>query len=368
MKSKKIIISGGGTGGHIFPAIAIANALKKLDPHTEILFVGANGRMEMDKVPAAGYKIIGLDIQGIQRNSVWKNVMFPVKLVNSVRRALGIIKEFKPDVVVGVGGYASGPILYAASIKGIPYLIQEQNSYAGITNKWLAKKAQKICVAFDGMEKFFPFSKIIKTGNPIRRDSVNIAGKHMQALELYKLSAFKKTILVTGGSLGARTLNNSIMAGLDKIIDADVQLIWQTGKFYYKGIIEKLGDNYHPDIRVMEFLNRMDLAYAAADVIISRAGAGTIAELCMVKKPVILVPSPNVAEDHQTKNALALVQNNAAAFIADRDAEAKLVDKVLELLNDKGTQKILSDHIGKMAMPDADEVIAKEVMKLADRS
>lgn len=367
-RAARIIISGGGTGGHIFPAIAIANALKKLDPDTEILFVGANGRMEMDKVPAAGYKIIGLDIQGIQRNSVWKNVLFPVKLANSVRRALGIIKDFNPDVVVGVGGYASGPILYAASIKGIPYLIQEQNSYAGITNKWLSKKAQKICVAFDGMEKFFPFSKIIKTGNPIRRDSVNIAGKHMQALELYKLSAFKKTILVTGGSLGARTLNNSIMAGLDKIIDADVQLIWQTGKFYYKGIIEKLGDNYHPDIRIMEFLNRMDLAYAAADVIISRAGAGTIAELCMVKKPVILVPSPNVAEDHQTKNALALVQNNAAAFVADRDAEAKLVDKVLELLNDKGTQKTLSDNIGKMAMPDADEVIAKEVMKLANRS
>lgn len=367
-RAARIIISGGGTGGHIFPAIAIANALKKLDPDTEILFVGANGRMEMDKVPAAGYKIIGLDIQGIQRNSVWKNVLFPVKLANSVRRALGIIKDFNPDVVVGVGGYASGPILYAASVKGIPYLIQEQNSYAGITNKWLSKKAQKICVAFDGMEKFFPFSKIIKTGNPIRRDSVNIAGKHMQALELYKLSAFKKTILVTGGSLGARTLNNSIMAGLDKIIDADVQLIWQTGKFYYKGIIEKLGDNYHPDIRIMEFLNRMDLAYAAADVIISRAGAGTIAELCMVKKPVILVPSPNVAEDHQTKNALALVQNNAAAFVADRDAEAKLVDKVLELLNDKGTQKTLSDNIGKMAMPDADEVIAKEVMKLANRS
>ena len=368
MKSKKIIISGGGTGGHIFPAIAIANALKKIDPDTEILFVGANGRMEMDKVPAAGYKIIGLDIQGIQRDSVWKNVLFPVKLVNSVRKALGILKDFKPDAVVGVGGYASGPLLYAASLKGIPYLIQEQNSYAGITNKWLGKKAQKICVAFDGMEKFFPFSKIIKTGNPIRRDSVNIAGKHMQALELYKLSAFKKTILVTGGSLGARTLNNSIMAGLDKIIDADVQVIWQTGKFYYKGIIEKLGENYHPDIRIMEFLNRMDLAYAAADVIISRAGAGTIAELCVVKKPVILVPSPNVAEDHQTKNALALVQNNAAAFIADRDAEAKLVDKALELLNDKGTQKTLSDNIGKMAMPDADEVIAREVIKLSRKS
>jgi UDP-N-acetylglucosamine--N-acetylmuramyl-(pentapeptide) pyrophosphoryl-undecaprenol N-acetylglucosamine transferase len=364
VKSKRIIISGGGTGGHIFPAIAIANALKKLDPATEILFVGAEGRMEMEKVPAAGYKIIGLDIQGIQRGSVWKNVMFPVKLVKSVNKALKIIKDFKPDAAVGVGGYASGPLLYAASLKDIPYLIQEQNSFAGITNKWLGKKAKKICVAFDGMDQFFPFDKIIKTGNPVRKESVNIGGKHMQALELYKLSAFKKTILVIGGSLGARTLNNSIMAGLDKIIAADVQIIWQTGKFYYKSIIEKLGENYHPDIRIVEFLNRMDLAYAAADIIISRAGAGTIAELCIIKKPVILVPSPNVAEDHQTKNALALVQENAAVFVADRDAEANLVDKALELLNDKETQKKLSDNIGKMAMPDADEVIAAEVMKM----
>jgi len=365
VKSKRIIISGGGTGGHIFPAIAIANALKKLDENTEILFVGANGRMEMEKVPAAGYKIIGLDIQGIQRGSIMKNLQFPVKLINSVRKSIKIIKDFKPDAAVGVGGYASGPLLYAASIKGIPYLIQEQNSYAGITNKWLGKKASKICVAYDGMEQFFPASKIIKTGNPIRKDSVDIAGKQMQALELLKLSAFKKTILVTGGSLGARTLNNSILAGLDKIIAADVQLIWQTGKFYYKSIIEKLGEDYHPDIRIMEFVNRMDLAYAAADVIISRAGAGTIAELCVVKKPVILVPSPNVAEDHQTKNALALLKDNAAVFIPDRDAEAKLVDKALELLKDKDKQKTLSTNIGKLALPDADEVIAKEVMKMS---
>ncbi|MFI5136844.1 MAG: undecaprenyldiphospho-muramoylpentapeptide beta-N-acetylglucosaminyltransferase [Sphingobacteriales bacterium] len=360
----RIIISGGGTGGHIFPAIAIANALKKLDPATEILFVGANGRMEMEKVPAAGYKIIGLDIQGIQRKSLWKNAMFPVKLMLSVRKALQIIRDFKPDAAVGVGGYASGPLLYAASLKDIPYLIQEQNSYAGITNKWLGKKAKKICVAFDGMDRFFPFQKIIKTGNPIRKESVNIAGKHMQALELYKLSAFKKTILVIGGSLGARTLNNSIMAGLDKIIAADVQIIWQTGKVYYKGIIEKLGEDYHPDIKVKEFLHRMDLAYAAADIIISRAGAGTIAELCVIKKPVLLVPSPNVAEDHQTKNALALVEQNAALFVADRDAEANLVDKALALLKDMETQKRLSVNIGKMAMPDADEVIAREVMKM----
>jgi UDP-N-acetylglucosamine--N-acetylmuramyl-(pentapeptide) pyrophosphoryl-undecaprenol N-acetylglucosamine transferase len=360
----RIIISGGGTGGHIFPAIAIANALKKLDPATEMLFVGAIGRMEMEKVPAAGYKIIGLNIQGIQRKAIWKNVMFPYRLFNSVWKSLDIIKDFKPDAVVGVGGYASGPLLYAASLKGIPYLIQEQNSYAGLTNKWLGKHAKKICVAFDGMEKFFPAGKIIKTGNPIRRESILIAGKQMQALELYKLSAFKKTILVTGGSLGAGTLNKSVLAGLDKLIAADVQVIWQTGKFYYKSIIEQLGEEYHPNIRIMEFVNRMDLAYAAADIIISRAGAGTIAELCVIKKPVILVPSPNVAEDHQTKNALALVQNHAAVFVADRDAEAKLIDKAIALLNDKETQKKLSNNIGKMAMPDADEVIAKEVIQI----
>jgi UDP-N-acetylglucosamine--N-acetylmuramyl-(pentapeptide) pyrophosphoryl-undecaprenol N-acetylglucosamine transferase len=363
-KGKRIIISGGGTGGHIFPAIAIANALKKLDPATEILFVGAIGRMEMEKVPAAGYKIIGLNIQGIQRKSVWKNLLFPVKLFNSVNKALQIIKDFKPDAAVGVGGYASGPLLYAASLKGIPYLIQEQNSYAGITNKWLGKKAEKICVAFDSMEQFFPADKLIKTGNPIRKESVDVAGKKMQALELYKLSNTKKTIMITGGSLGARTLNNSVLAALDKIIKADVQVIWQTGKFYYNSIKEQLGEEYHPNIRIVEFISRMDLAYAAADVIISRAGAGTIAELCVIKKPVILVPSPNVAEDHQTKNALALVNDQAAIFVADRDAEEKLIDKALALLNDKDLQKKLSDNIGKMALPHADDVIAKEVIQI----
>ncbi|RYE16663.1 MAG: undecaprenyldiphospho-muramoylpentapeptide beta-N-acetylglucosaminyltransferase [Sphingobacteriales bacterium] len=298
--AKRIIISGGGTGGHIFPAIAIANALKKLDPATEILFVGATGRMEMEKVPAAGYKILGLNIQGIQRGSIFKNLMFPVKLFNSVNKSLKILKEFKPHAVVGVGGYASGPLLYAAGLKGIPYLIQEQNSYAGITNKWLGKKAKKICVAFDGMEQFFPAERIIKTGNPVRKESVAIAGKHMQALELFNLSPHKKTVLVLGGSLGARTLNTAIQAGLEKFIAADVQVIWQTGKIYYKGIIEQLGENHHSNIKIKEFLNRMDLAYAAADVIISRAGAGTIAELCVIKKPVILVPSPNVAEEAKT--------------------------------------------------------------------
>jgi len=361
--AKRIIISGGGTGGHIFPAISIANALKKLDPATEILFVGALGRMEMEKVPSAGYKIIGLDIQGIQRSSILKNVMFPIKLVKSVLRSISIIKDFKPDAAVGVGGYASGPLLYAASLKGVPTLIQEQNSYAGITNKWLGKKASKICVAFDGMEKFFPADKIIKTGNPIRRESVNIEGKRLQALELFTLSADKPTIFVTGASLGARTLNNAIMGGLDKLIAADVQVIWQTGKLYYQGIIDKLGESYHPNIKIMGFLERMDLAYAAADIIVSRAG-GTISELCVVGKPAILVPSPNVAEDHQTKNALALIEKNAALFIADRDAEEKLVDKALELLNDKDKQKTLSSNISKLAILNADEVIAKEVIQI----
>jgi UDP-N-acetylglucosamine--N-acetylmuramyl-(pentapeptide) pyrophosphoryl-undecaprenol N-acetylglucosamine transferase len=255
-------------------------------------------------------------------------------------------------------------LLYAASRMGIPYLIQEQNSYAGITNKRLGKKAAKICVAFDGMEKFFPADKIIKTGNPIRCESVDIAGKRLEALEHFKLSADKKTILVTGGSLGARTLNCAMEDGVDKIIEAGVQLIWQTGKFYYKGIVEDLGENYSPNIKVLEFLNRMDLAYAAADVILSRAGAGTIAELCAVKKPVILVPSPNVAEDHQTKNAEALLDDDAAIFLADREAVARLTDKALELLKNEEQQKILSENIGKLARLDADEVIAKEVMKI----
>jgi UDP-N-acetylglucosamine--N-acetylmuramyl-(pentapeptide) pyrophosphoryl-undecaprenol N-acetylglucosamine transferase len=368
LKAKKIIISGGGTGGHIFPAIAIANALKKLDPATEILFVGANGRMEMEKVPAAGYRIIGLDIQGIQRKSILKNLLLPFKLINSIVKAIKIINDFKPDAAVGVGGYASGPLLYAASLKRVPYLIQEQNSYAGVTNKWLGKKARKICVAFDGMEQFFPAGSIVKTGNPVRKESVAIENKKEAAMAEFRLVPGKPTILITGGSLGARTLNNSIAAGLDQLIAAGVQVIWQTGKVYYKGISEKFGENYHPDVRILEFLNRMDLAYAAADIIISRAGAGTIAELCIVKKPVILVPSPNVAEDHQTKNALALVNEKAALMVKDTDAEADLVNTALTLLNNPDEQKILSNHIGQMALPMADEVIAQEVMHITNNN
>lgn len=362
--SPKIIISGGGTGGHIFPAVAIANALKRLVPSCEILFVGANGRMEMEKVPAAGYKIIGLNIAGIQRGSILKNLSLPFKVIGSVQKALQIIKDFRPDVVVGVGGYASGPLLYAASLKGIPYLIQEQNSYAGVTNKWLGRKAAKICVAFDEMDQFFPADRILKTGNPVRKEVVDIKGKHHAGAELLKLDPLKKTILVTGGSLGAGTLNKSIEKHLPEILAEDVQVIWQTGKFYYKGIIERLGENYHPNVRVLEFLNKMDLAYAAADVIISRAGAGTIAELCLIKKPVILVPSPNVAEDHQTKNALALVKQGAAILINDRSAEDTLVAEALRLLKNQEQAGSLSEKIGSMALPEADEVIASEVLKL----
>ncbi|WP_207428590.1 undecaprenyldiphospho-muramoylpentapeptide beta-N-acetylglucosaminyltransferase [Pedobacter sp. SYSU D00535] len=364
---KKVIISGGGTGGHIFPAVAIANALKRIDPTIQILFVGANGRMEMEKVPAAGYEIVGLDIQGFQRKALWKNILLPVKMLKSLLKARSVIKSFKPDVAVGVGGYASGPLLYAAGWMNVPYLIQEQNSYAGITNKKLGQKAEKICVAFEGMEKFFPAERIMLTGNPLRKESVAIAGKRDEAYAAFGLDPAKKTILVTGGSLGAGTLNKSMTAGLGKLIAADVQLIWQTGKYYYKAVVEQVGERPHPNVVVLEFLNRMDHAYAAADVIISRAGAGTIAELCVIKKPVILVPSPNVAEDHQTKNAMALAQNGAAILVADSVAERELADIALSLINKPDKIKELSENIGKLALPNADEVIAAEVLKLADR-
>lgn len=362
----KIIISGGGTGGHIFPAVAIANALKSISPNCEILFVGAEGRMEMEKVPAAGYKIVGLNISGIQRGSILKNLGLPFKVVSSVRKAMKLIADFKPDAVVGVGGFASGPLLYAAKLKGIPYLIQEQNSYAGITNKLLGKGAAKICVAFDGMEEFFPEEKILKTGNPVRQNIVDIKGKHFAGAELLKLDPLKQTILVTGGSLGAGTLNKSIEKHLSELIAQDVQVIWQTGKFYYNGILERVGLDFHPNVVILEFLNKMDLAYAAADLIISRAGAGTIAELCVIQKPVILVPSPNVAEDHQTKNAMALVKRDAAILINDRSAEDTLVAEALKLLQNTERCKLLSENIGKMAYHDSDIVIANEVLKLIE--
>ena len=361
----KVIISGGGTGGHIFPAVAIANALKRIAPDTEILFVGANGRMEMEKIPAAGYKIIGLDIQGFQRKSLLKNITLPYKMLKSVLKARSIIKDFRPDVAVGVGGYASGPLLYAASQMDIPYLIQEQNSFAGITNKWLGKNARRICVAFEGMEKFFPADKILLTGNPIRKEVVEIENMRFKAAEMLSLSPHKHTILVTGGSLGAGTLNNSFLEGISKILEADVQLIWQTGKYYYQVVKEKLAGREHENIKVMEFLHRMELGYAAADVIVSRAGAGTIAELCVIGKPVILVPSPNVAEDHQTQNALAMVKNAAAIMVADSVAGRDLVDTALNLVGNPGKMRLLGDNIKKMALPDADEIIANEVLKIA---
>lgn len=362
----RVIISGGGTGGHIFPAVAIANALKRMNAEIEILFVGANGRMEMEKVPAAGYKILGLDIQGFQRTALLKNIFLPFKVLKSVIRARSIIKDFQPNVAVGVGGYASGPLLYAASQLRIPYLIQEQNSYAGITNKILGKDAKLICVAFNGMEKFFPAEKIKITGNPIRKEVVDIENKRFEASELLGISPHKKTILLTGGSLGSGTLNKSMISGLDKLLAADVQLIWQTGKYYYQSIIEQMKGREHPNILVLEFLHRMDLAYAAADLVISRAGAGTIAELCIVKKPVILVPSPNVAEDHQTKNALALVENDAAIMLSDAMAESELMDIALLLIENEAKCQSLSRNIGKMALIDADEVIAREVVRIAN--
>lgn len=363
---RRIIISGGGTGGHIFPAIAIAHALKRLAPDTQLLFVGANGRMEMDKVPAAGYRIVGLDIQGINRKSFWKNLLLPFKLYRSIRKARQIIRDFQPDVAVGVGGYASGPLLHTASRMRIPCLIQEQNSYAGITNKRLGGKVAKVCVAFEGMERFFPKDKILFTGNPIRRESVAIQNKRFEALELLSLSPHKKTILLTGGSLGARTLNECMRDGLERLAAADIQLVWQCGPYYYDEL-KQVVDGKYTHVKLTAFLHRMDLAYAAADVILARAGAGTIAELCAVGKPVVLVPSPNVAEDHQTKNALALVNKNAALMVSDADAPGILVDTAMKLLADPTRCETLRANIKKMAILDADEVIAREVLKLAGK-
>jgi len=360
----KVIISGGGTGGHIFPAIAIANALRRLQPDVEILFVGANGRMEMERVPAAGYEIVGLDIQGINRKSIAKNLGLPFKMLNSLLKARRVIKEFKADVAVGVGGYASGPLLMMANALGIPTLIQEQNSYAGITNKRLGKKAKLICVAYEGMDKFFPATKLLLTGNPIRRSSVNIDGRTREGLASFGLSEGKKTILVTGGSLGAKTLNDCVLGGLDRFAEHDVQVIWQCGSYYHEALQNTVQDRLPANVVLLPFLQRMDYAYAAADVIVSRAGAGTISELCAVGKPVILVPSPNVAEDHQTKNAKALLEKHAAVFVSDLSARSTLVDNMLSLVADEGKCFELQSEISKLAMLDADEVIAKEVLKL----
>jgi UDP-N-acetylglucosamine--N-acetylmuramyl-(pentapeptide) pyrophosphoryl-undecaprenol N-acetylglucosamine transferase len=360
----RFIISGGGTGGHIFPAIAIANALKKKNPGNEFLFVGALGRMEMEKVPAAGYKIEGLDISGIQRKLTLKNFLLPFKIVISILKSKSIIKRFSPDVAIGVGGYASGPLLYAATSGNIPALIQEQNSFAGITNKILSKRVQKICVAYEGMEKFFPAAKIILTGNPVREDMVMVGGKKKEAMHFFQLDEEKQTVLIIGGSLGAKTINESIEEGIPEFNGKDIQLIWQTGKSFASRAADVVKKSRTNNIRTFDFIQRMDFAFAAADIIISRAGASSVSELALIAKPAILVPSPNVAEDHQTKNALALVDKSAAILIADRNAKKELVSTTLDLLNDKDLQNSLSKNIQTMAVNNSADKIADVVYSL----
>jgi UDP-N-acetylglucosamine--N-acetylmuramyl-(pentapeptide) pyrophosphoryl-undecaprenol N-acetylglucosamine transferase len=366
-KHKRVIISGGGTGGHIFPAISIANALRSLEPETEILFVGAEGRMEMEKIPEAGYKIVGLPVAGLYRSLTLKNFGVLLKLLKSLNKAKKVIREFKPDVVVGVGGYASGPVLRQAGRMGIPTLIQEQNSYAGVTNKLLAKRASRICVAYDGMEKYFPAEKILKTGNPVRQNFDNLPTLKAEALRFFNLKEEFPVVLVLGGSLGAGTLNNSLSQNISVLRDSECQWLWQTGKYYYENVNALVSLSFNGNISVHGFINRMDYAYAAADVIVSRAGAGTISELCLVGKPVILVPSPNVAEDHQTRNAEALSKNNAALMIVDNQAVRTLVDEAIKLIADTKRRKSFSENILKMADRDADIKIAGEILKLAEK-
>ncbi len=360
----RIIISGGGTGGHIFPALAIANEFKRRYADAEILFVGAEGKMEMTKVPEAGYKIIGLWISGLQRKLTISNLSFPFKLIASYLKAGNIIKSFKPNVVIGTGGYASGPIMLAASKARVTSVIQEQNSYAGLTNKQLAHKAAKICVAYEGMEKYFPASKIVFTGNPVRKDIIDLDSKRERALSHFAFTSSDRTLLILGGSLGARTINESILAGIDKLIDSQIQVIWQTGKLYYDGIKAQVENKDLRRIRVVDFLKQMDLAYAASDVVISRAGALAISELCIAKKPCLLVPSPNVAEDHQTKNAMALANEGAALMVKDSEAKESLVSEVLKLIYDEQLSEKLSVNIGKWAKPHATEEIVNEIEKL----
>lgn len=364
--SFRVIISGGGTGGHIFPAISIAGALKKKYPSVEILFVGAEGRMEMQRVPAAGYPIVGLPIQGFDRQNLLKNFVVLYKIIKSQFMARRIIKEFRPHVAVGVGGYASGPLLKTAGMMGIPTLIQEQNSYAGVTNKLLARQAACICVAYEGMERFFPKEKIRLTGNPVRQGLAQSCIPRHEALAALGLDPDKRTILILGGSLGARTMNESVLQHLDMVRDSGVQFIWQTGKYYYKEILDRLNRHERlPMLYVTDFIAQMDQAYAAADLVISRAGAGSISEFCVLKKPVILVPSPNVAEDHQTKNAMALVEKQAALYVADADAPDQLLPTALRTVHQDELLASLSSHIGEMAFHHSADVIAEEVYKLA---
>jgi len=364
-KPYRFILSGGGTGGHIFPALAIADEIKKQLPNAEILFVGAEGKMEMQKVPEAGYKIFGLPIAGIQRSLSLKNLSFPFKLLNSLKQAKKIVRNFKPDAVIGVGGYASGPTLRAASNLGIPCLLQEQNSYAGLTNKWLKKKVKQICVAYEGMDKYFPTSKLNITGNPIRKNLLDLPDRS-KAIKSFGLEAGKKTILVLGGSLGARTINESIAQNLDLIAKEDFQMLWQTGKLYHNEMISRSENADLKQLKILEFIKNMDEAYAAADIIITRAGALSVSELQVIGKPVIFVPSPNVAEDHQTKNAQALVQEDAALMVKDADAVKKLLPKACELLKDTEKQISLSENIKKMAKPKATESIVSIIFKMIE--
>ncbi|MDO4818901.1 MAG: undecaprenyldiphospho-muramoylpentapeptide beta-N-acetylglucosaminyltransferase [Prevotella sp.] len=360
----RVIISGGGTGGHIFPAISIANAIKEQHPDAEILFIGAEGRMEMQRVPQAGYEIKGLPIMGFDRKHILKNIKVLVHLWKSQRMAQKIIRDFRPDVAVGVGGYASGPTLNQAANMGIPCLIQEQNSYAGVTNKILAKKVAKICVAYDGMERFFPKEKLILTGNPVRQQLFNSNLTKEEARRAFSLQTDRKTILIVGGSLGARTINQSVLSYLDKLQGSDVQIIWQTGKYYHESVMKALLGKDLPMLHVTDFISDMGAAYTCADLVISRAGAGSISEFCLLGKPVILVPSPNVAEDHQTKNAMALVNKDAALYVSDAEAVQHLMPLAIETVGDDDRLHTLSENIKKLALPDSARIIADEVMKL----
>ncbi|MBM6992529.1 MAG: undecaprenyldiphospho-muramoylpentapeptide beta-N-acetylglucosaminyltransferase [Prevotella sp.] len=365
-KELRVIISGGGTGGHIFPAVSIANAIKAKHPDAKILFVGALGRMEMQRVPAAGYEIKGLPICGFDRKHLLKNISVLFKIWKSQRMAKAIVKEFKPMVAVGVGGYASGPTLNVCADYGIPCLIQEQNSYAGVTNKLLAKKAAQICVAYEGMEKFFPADKIVMTGNPVRQNVLSTSMTPQEARQAFGLAPDKKTILLVGGSLGARTINESIIQHLDKVKASDVQFIWQTGKYYNAEMNKAVADfGGIAHLKVLDFISDMGAAYKAADLVISRAGASSISEFCLIGKPVILVPSPNVAEDHQTKNAMALVNKDAAIYVKDSDAPDTLLDTALATVSNENKLTLLSQNIIKLGLKDSAEVIADHVIALA---
>ena len=363
--SIRVIISGGGTGGHIFPALSIANAVKAKCPDAEILFVGADNRMEMQRVPAAGYRIIGLPVSGFDRKNLLKNVVVLWRLMKSQFKARRIIRSFQPHVTVGVGGYASGPTLKMAGRMGIPTLIQEQNSYAGVTNKLLAQKAHRICVAYEGMERFFPKDKILLTGNPVRQNLLTNAVTHDEAVRTFGLDPAKKIILVVGGSLGARTLNEGMLQAWGTLKDSDVQVIWQTGKYYYEQITAQLKGKELPNVHVCDFISSMDAAYAASDLVISRAGAGSISEFCLLGKAVILVPSPNVSEDHQTKNAIALVNKEAALYVKDADAASQLIPLALATIVDEDQLGRLRTNIFTLAHHHSAEVIADEVIALA---